>query len=101
MWLADVPELAAHPAVIVSRSDENARRRKVIVAIVTGHYPPRRTSEIGLDESNGLQKPSVVQANELATIGLARLIEHQGTLDIEQLEALGIALRHSLDLNLS
>jgi mRNA-degrading endonuclease toxin of MazEF toxin-antitoxin module len=101
VWLAELPEQDPHPAVVISRTDDKARRRKAIVALVTSRFPPRRTSEIGLDERNGLEHPSIAQANELATIRLGRLAERLGTLDTEQRGALEAALRFVLDLDVS
>jgi mRNA-degrading endonuclease toxin of MazEF toxin-antitoxin module len=99
VWLAELPDIDPHPAVVISRTDDNARRRKAVVAIVTSRFPPRRTSEIALDERNGLEHPSILRANELATVRLGRLIERRGALHAEQLGALDAALRFVLDLD--
>jgi mRNA-degrading endonuclease toxin of MazEF toxin-antitoxin module len=99
VWLTDLPEIPPRPAVVVTRTEGNARRRNVIVAVVTSYYPPRRPSEIGLDERNGLQHASTLQTNELYTVKVSRLIEHRGALDAEQGQSLNAALRFTLDLD--
>jgi mRNA-degrading endonuclease toxin of MazEF toxin-antitoxin module len=101
VWLAELPDIEPHPAVVISRTDDNARRRNAIVAVITSRFPPRRMSEIALDERNGHEHPSIAQANELATIRLGRRVERRGALNAQQVAALEAAVRFVLDLDVS
>jgi mRNA-degrading endonuclease toxin of MazEF toxin-antitoxin module len=98
VWLAEVAGVqGAHPVVLLSPDDTYARRR-AIIAIITSQ-PPRRSTDIAVDEHNGLDRASVCKTDDLHTIRLSELVEHQGALDAEQLHALNAALRRALGLD--
>jgi mRNA-degrading endonuclease toxin of MazEF toxin-antitoxin module len=98
IWLADVAGVqGARPVVLCSPDETSARRRRVIVAVITSQSP-RRATEIVVDEHNGLDHTSVCKADDLHTIRASELIQRLGALDAEQLLALNAALRRALGL---
>ena len=98
IWLAEVAGVAgAHPVVLLSLNETYARRRRATVAIITSQSP-RRSTEIAVDEHNGLDHASIAKADDLHTIRTSELIEHLGALDAEQQLALDAALRLALGL---
>ena len=91
--------MGAHPVVLLSPNETYARRRRVTVAIISSlDKSPRRSTEIAVDEHNGLDHASIAKADELHTIRTSELIEHLGALDAEQQLALDAALRQALSL---
>jgi mRNA-degrading endonuclease toxin of MazEF toxin-antitoxin module len=68
IWLAAVAGVSgAHPVVLLSPNETYARRRRATVAIITSQSP-RRSSEIAVDEHNGLDHASIAKADDLHTI---------------------------------
>jgi hypothetical protein len=61
---------------LLSPTETCLRRRRAIVATVTSQQTPRRSTEISIDEHNGLDHASVVKADDLYTVRLSQLMEH-------------------------
>jgi mRNA-degrading endonuclease toxin of MazEF toxin-antitoxin module len=55
-------------------------------------------AEVPLDESHGLDHPSVANCDEIYTISKARLLKRRGRLRFEEDHALRRALRIALEL---
>jgi mRNA interferase MazF len=84
--------------VLVSRTGSYERRHGATVALVTTTRRGLRV-EVPVGEPNGLDHPSVINCDELATVGLSALGEYIGDLDDLQRIALDVALRFALDVS--
>lgn len=94
---ADLPDAGRHPVVVVSRQESIPHRSNVTVVLVTstvrGHV-----AEVALDESHGLDHPSVANCDEIYTVPKRILSRRRGRLSVTDESALNRALKTSLDL---
>jgi mRNA interferase MazF len=93
LWWADADK--RRPVVIVSRDDRKGVRDRTTVAFVTSTrrgIPP----EVDLDASDGLERPSVANCDELVTMDKDRLVRRIGQLSQLRLADLHRALRFAL-----
>jgi mRNA interferase MazF len=95
MWWARLDK--RRPVVVVSRDDRVGTRQRTTVATITSTVRGI-PSEVDLDESDGLDRPSAANCDELATIDKARLSDRIGQLSGQRLGELHRALSFSLAL---
>ncbi len=86
------------PVVVVSRDDSRGARTLTTVASIT-RTARGLSSEVELDERDGLPQPCVVNCDELTTIAKARLIRRVGRLSAVKLMELDEALKFALQLD--
>ncbi len=96
VFYADL-EVGPHPVVVISRQEAIPYRPNVTVVLVTstvrGHV-----AEVPLDESHGLENPSVANCDEIYSVPKEALMRRLGRLAMLDLRALETALRTSMDL---
>ena len=98
IWLADLgPEIEPHPCILLSRDAAMARRRRAIVAIITTRAYGTR-AEVWVGPDDGLERDSVIDADDLITLDTTLLLRRVGRLSPEKLPALAEALRIALAL---
>lgn len=85
------------PVVVVSRDDPRGARALTTVASIT-RTARGLSSEVELDERDGLPRPCVANCDELQTIAKARLIRRVGRLSEAKIMELNDALRFALQL---
>jgi mRNA interferase MazF len=86
------------PVVIVSRDDPRGARTLATVASIT-RTSRGLSSEVELDERDGLPVACVANCDDLTTIAKARLIRRVGRLSQVRLMELNEALRFALQLD--
>lgn len=96
IWWARVDKW--RPVVVVSRDDVGGARLKATVATVTT-TSRGLSSEVTLDQRDGLTQPCVANCDDLGTISKARLIRRVGRLSGPKLLELADALRFALQLD--
>ncbi len=97
VFVADLPDAGPHPVVVVSRQEAIAYRSNVTVVLVTTTVRDH-VAEVALDESHGLDHPSVANCDEVYTVPKRLLVRRRGRLDAGAQRALDRALRIALDL---
>ena len=86
------------PVLVVSRDD--TRGARTLAAVVTITRKARGlSSEVELDEREGLPRPCVANCDDLTTITKARLIRRVGRLSEVKLLELNEALKFALQLD--
>jgi len=99
IWWVEFPApIGRRPAVLVSRNQ--AYRVRAAVTVV----PLTRTirsiaSEVSLGPADGVPKASVANADNIATVPKARVVEYLATLAPEKIAGLERAITFSLDLS--
>ena len=86
------------PAVIVSNDVANQYSQIVIVAAIIGRAKPKFDEVSVTPLEGGLNKPSVIQPNQIRSIDKRRLVKRLGTLSAETMEQLDAALKLTLGL---
>lgn len=94
---ADLPDVGPHPVVIVSRQEAIPYRSTVAVVLITSTVRDH-VAEVPLDDSHGLDHPSVANCDEIYTVPKDRLLRRRGRLKVEDEPALNRALRIALGL---
>lgn len=96
-------KFGCRPAVVVQNNIGNKNSETTIVAPVTSQYDPNNLYpfEVELDtESTGLDKPSVVQLNQLRTISINERVEQVfNWVDDETMEEIDNGLKYALGLD--
>ena len=96
--MADLgPEIGAHPCVLLSRDVAMTRRRRAVVAVITSVAYGTR-AEVPVGPEDGLDRDSVIDADDLATVDTSLLIRRLGSLAPRKLPALAEALRVAVAL---
>jgi mRNA interferase MazF len=85
------------PVLVVSRDDARGARTRSTVATIT-RTARGLSSEVELDERDGLPRPCVANCDVLTTIAKTRLIRRVGRLSGVKLLELDDALRFALQL---
>ena len=88
----------SRPVLVVSRDDTRGVRALATVAAIT-RLARGLSSEVELDERDGLPVSCVANCDDLTTIAKARLIRRVGRLSEVKLTELGEALRFALQLD--
>jgi mRNA interferase MazF len=86
------------PVLVVSRDDSRGARTLATVAAIT-RTARGLSSEVELDQRDGLPLPCVANCDDLQTIAKARLIRRVGRLTGVKLSELDDALRFALQLD--
>lgn len=86
------------PVLVVSRDDSRGARTLTTVAAIT-RTARGVSSEVELDERDGLPIPCVANCDDLTTIAKARLIRRVGRLSAIKLIELDEALKFALQLD--
>jgi len=86
------------PVLVVSRDDSRGARTLATVAAIT-RTARGLSSEVELDQRDGLPQPCVANCDELTTIAKARLIRRVGRLTGVKLIELDEALKFALQLD--
>ena len=86
------------PVLIVSRDDSRGARTRATVATIT-RTARGLSSEVELDERDGMPQLCVANCDVLTTIAKARLIRRVGRLSRVKLMELDDALRFALQLD--
>ena len=98
VWWANLPGPAGQcPVVLVSRNAAYAVRLSVTVAPVTTRIRGIQT-EVPVGPEDGLDRASVVNADDLITVPQSRIIEYITHLGPEKLRAVNAAIRFALGL---
>jgi mRNA-degrading endonuclease toxin of MazEF toxin-antitoxin module len=98
IWTVDFgPEIGLHSALLVERTGSMRRRWRAIVAVITPEALDLPT-EVTVDERHGLHHESVVDCQDLYTVGADAIVHRVGELDAETQSAVDAALRLALDL---
>jgi len=87
----------ARPAVVLTRELVRPHLRSVTVAPITSAIRGL-SSEVPVDERNGLEGPSVVSCDNITTVPRSALGEQVGLLLDDQEALLSAALRAAFDL---
>lgn len=95
IWLARLDRV--RPVLVLTREEVRVARRLVTVAPVTSTVRGLR-SEVVVDERNGLEHPSVVNADSTTTIPREALIRPVGALLEGQERDLTRAIHEAFDL---
>lgn len=85
------------PVLVVSRDDTRGARTQTTVASIT-RTARGLSSEVELDQRDGLPQQCVANCDELTTIAKARLVRRVGRLSGVKLIELDDALRFALQL---
>lgn len=100
---SDLTSSKTRPAVIVQADNLNTGLSQVVVAMVTSQmkragYPSRVEIKLKTEtrKQSGLLTESVIMTDNLATISLS--VVHRA-IGVVPLQAINIALRHTLDLS--
>lgn len=99
VWWANLPPpLGRRPVLIVTRSSAVPVRNQVVVAQVTRtrHHIP---SEVGIDATDGMPQPCVVNCDVLLTVPKSLLLRRITRLSKLRLADLETALKFSLELS--
>lgn len=94
LWLYEPPENKARPALVVGR--DTAARARVLIAPVTSTVRGL-PSELPVDESHGLDHPSVASFDNLHTARKAHLTRRLGTLGVDARHRICSALAATAD----
>ena len=98
IWLADFPlPVKKRPVVLISRDQAYSILESFTAAIVTGTIR-KIPCEVVLGKENGLDRPCVVNCDNIHTLPKSRLIKRLGMLTAEQERQLNEAIRFSLEL---
>ena len=98
LWWADLPApYGRRPAILLSRDRAIAVRGSVTVVPVTGRVRGIPV-EVALGPEDGLPPACVANADNIVTVGKARLLRRIGRLSPEKLRAVEEAVRFSLSL---
>ena len=98
IWLADFPPpIKKRPLVLISRDQAYSILESFVAAIVTGTIR-RITCEDVMVKENGLDRPCVVNCDNIHTIPKSRLVKRLGLLTSEQERQLNEAICFSLEL---
>ncbi len=97
LWHVDLPDVGAHPGVVVSRQVSISIRTNVAIALVTTSVRGLPT-EVPLNSEIVLSEPSVANCDEIYTVRKASLTNKLGELRFEEMLQVERALRISLDL---
>ena len=97
LWWAELPDVGDHPVALVSWDGSYDRRRRATVALITSTIRDIPV-EVRVGPPNGLDHDSVINADELQTIRITRLVERIGDLSPEQRARLDEALLFALGL---
>ena len=98
IWTVDFgPEIGLQSALLIERTGSMRRRWRAIVAVITAEALGLPT-EVPVDERHGLQHESVVDCEDLYTVGAESILRHVGELDSETQSEVDAALRLALDL---
>ncbi|MEJ7570372.1 MAG: type II toxin-antitoxin system PemK/MazF family toxin [Gaiellaceae bacterium] len=92
------PGLGRRPAVIVTRNVAIPFLRNVVVALVTRTIRGLST-EVPLDEAQGLREESVINCDNLLTVPKEALVGHRRSLGPVETARLNDAVRFALDLD--
>lgn len=88
----------ARPVLILTRAAVRPHLSRVTVAPITS-VVRGLSSEVAVDERNGLDGPSVVSCDNITTVATDRLGRQIGFLLDEQERALTLAIRLAFDLD--
>lgn len=94
----DVPEIGAHPGIVLTRPELIPVRTNVVIALVTSTSRQHRT-QVPVNEEAGLDHPSVVDCCEVYTVPKRALTRKRGALRIEDMLRIDSALRIALALD--
>jgi mRNA interferase MazF len=98
IWWAQLPEPAGRrPVLLLSRREAYAVRRRVVVAEVTTRSRSLAT-EVRVGRAEGLDRPSVVNLENLATIPKDWLLRRAGALGRGKVTQVNEALRFALEI---
>ncbi len=98
IWLADFPPpIKNRPIILISRDQAYSILTSFVAAIVTSTIRGI-PCEVALGKENGLDRPCVVNCDNIHTIPKSRLIKRLGLLTSEQEKQLNEAIRFSLEL---
>jgi mRNA interferase MazF len=86
------------PVLVVSRDDSRGARTQATVATIT-RTARGLSSEVELDERDGLPRPCVANCDDLTTIAKTRLIRRVGRLSEVKLMELNEALKFALQID--
>ena len=99
IWWVEFPApVGRRPAVLVSRNQAYRVRGAVTVVPLTRTIR-NIASEVALGPADGVPKASVANADNIATVPKARVMEYLTTLVTEKIAGLERAIRFSLDLS--
>jgi len=90
-------EIGLHAALLIERTGSMRRRWRAIVAVITTDALDLPT-EVPVDERHGLRHESVVDCQDLYTVGADAILRRVGEVDAETQSAVDAALRLALDL---
>lgn len=98
IWTVDFgPDLGQHSALLVSRTGSMRRRWRAIVALITSEGIGLPT-EVPVGPQHGLSSDSVVDCEDLYTVGSDVLLQRVGDVDQATQAAVDRALRIALGL---
>jgi mRNA interferase MazF len=83
--------------LLLSRDEAYRKRRSVTIAVITTRVR-NIPVEVPLGPEEGLSKPSVVNLDEINTIGMSLLDRHLATLSSSKMDEVNRAIRFALDL---
>lgn len=92
------PGPGRRPAVVVTREVAIPFLRNVVVALVTRTIRGLST-EVRIDEAQGLRDESVINCDNLLTVPKEALVRYRGSLGSVEIARLNDALRLALDLD--
>ena len=88
----------SRPVLILSRTEINAVRENIVVALVT-RTVRNIPLEIPVGKTEGLSKEGVVSLGDVHTVPKALLSERKGTLSLQKLEAMAEGLKLLFNLS--
>lgn len=95
---ADIPDLGVRPVLVVTRQVAIPVLSSVTTAMITSTVRGI-ASEVPLNSEHGLEHASAANCDKLITLVKARLGKRRGTLRIEDVARLDVALRFALQLD--
>ena len=98
IWTVDLgPDIGQHPALLVGRTASMRRRWRAIIALITSEGIGLPT-EVSVGPEHGLERDSVVDCEDLYTVGSDLLTRRTGEVDVRTQDAVDRALRIALAL---
>jgi mRNA interferase MazF len=98
LWWADFDDIGRHAVLLLSRDVTYRIRSQATVALVTTRVRDIPV-EVAVSQTEGLQRASVINLDNLATIDLSSLTEYAGTLSEGKLLQVEQALHFALGLS--
>ena len=98
IWMADFgPDIGAHTALLVSRTGSMRRRWRAVLALITSEGIGLPT-EVAVGPEHGFGRDSVVDCEDLYTVGIDLLERRVGAVDSQTQAAVDAALAIALGL---